>query len=375
MYGLEYYNLLASFMANPPAVFQAMRTGKPYPVKAMFNAGGNTLMSYANQNGILEGIMNLDLAVVFDHYMTPTAQLADYVLPSDYYLERIALRQLDHTAGAVTQQQVMEPVGECKHLYFVIKGLADRMGLAEHFPWQDFEEVINWRIQSTGMTWDEYSQTHIIPPSKMVNPLASECGFATPSGKIELYSSVLEELGYDPLPHYNEPMQSPISSPALAQEYPLTLFAGLRDHHNYLTNLRQIQGLRDKQPWPETYLHPKDVARYGLQHGQWAWVETTTGRIKLLVKADEIQPEGTIRIPHGWWFPELPGGPETGFSGAMLYNDGLVLSDEAWNMDPEQGIVNMRGGMLAKIYPADPPETYTEQAPNPCYYVTRPVNG
>ena len=73
----------------------------------------------------------------------------------------------------------------------------------------------------------------------------------------------------------------------------------------------------------------------------------------LLTKLDVAQPKGTIRVPHGWWMPELPPGLETGFSGAMVFNDALVIPDDEWNTDREQGIPNLRGGLLAKIYPVD----------------------
>ena len=48
-------------------------------------------------------------------------------------------------------------------------------------------------------------------------------GFPTPTGKLELYSTVLEKMGYDPLPYFKEPGESPISTPELAKEYPLVL--------------------------------------------------------------------------------------------------------------------------------------------------------
>lgn len=91
-------------MANPAAVFRAMRTDQPYPVRALLNLGSNALMGYVNQQGILEGLMRQELIVVFDHWLTPTAQLADYVLPADYFLERPALMNQDGAGGAMVQQ-------------------------------------------------------------------------------------------------------------------------------------------------------------------------------------------------------------------------------------------------------------------------------
>lgn len=62
-------------------------------MKALFSVANNTVMSYAGQQGIVEGLMDQDLVVVFENWMTPTAQLADYVLPGDMWAERDLLGQ------------------------------------------------------------------------------------------------------------------------------------------------------------------------------------------------------------------------------------------------------------------------------------------
>ncbi len=362
VYGIEWLDLEASFMANPAAVFRAMRTDQPYPVRALLNLGSNALMGYVNQQGILEGLMRQELIVVFDHWLTPTAQLADYVLPADYFLERPALMNQDGAGGAMVQQQVLQPRGECRSLYALLKGLADRMGLQSYFPWPDDEALLDYRVSRGGKRWKDVESAMFLGDAAQVNPL--ETGFATPTGKIELYSTVLEQLGCDPLPYYKEAAQTPRNAPALAEQYPLTVFVGLRDKANYLTNLRQIKSLRRIDPCPEAYLHPNDAARSGAEDGRWVWLETTHGRMVLRVKCDAVQPEGTVRVPHGWWIPEWKPGWENGLSGAMYFNDALILPDEDWNADAEQGVPNLRGGLLAKVYPVTPEEPLWEKLQN-----------
>ena len=351
VFGKDWLNLFTSFMCNPASVFEAMRGEGPYPVKAFFALGSNALMCYVNQRGAFHGLMNQDLIVVQDHWLTPTAQLADYILPSDYYMERPALRNQDHSPAMNMQQQLFPPLGESRNMYDLLKGLADRMGLSDYFPWKTFKDVLDYRLQKTGKTFDDLKDNPTVLPSKGYDPFTE--GFATPSGKIELYSSVFESLGLDPLPYYREPAQTPISNPELAKEYPLTMFVGVRDKALYLTNYRQIEGMRKHNPYPEAFVHPADAARAGVADGDWIWVETTHDRIMLKTLIDAEQPEGTIRIPHGWWMPELPPGLETGLSGAMLFNDAMILPDDDWNTDREQGIPNLRGGLLAKIYKAE----------------------
>jgi anaerobic selenocysteine-containing dehydrogenase len=196
----------------------------------------------------------------------------------------------------------------------------------------------------------EFEQTPVHMPTILFDPFTSGTGLATPSGKVEINSSVLKALGYDPLPYYKEPEQSPVSNPDLAKEYPLTLFVGLREGPFYHSNLRHITGLRKRLPNPLALLNPDDGDKFGIASGNWIWVETTHGRIRMMAQLDNIQPAGTVRVPHGWWMSEMEPGMETGFSGAMIYNDAMLLSDDPWNLDVEQGLPNLRGGILAKIY-------------------------
>ena len=67
------------------------------------------------------------------------------------------------------------------------------------------------------------------------------------------------------------------------------------------------------------------------------------------VLVDDAQPKGTLRIPHGWWKPEQPAGIAAGLGKAMLHNDGMLFPDDDWNLDPAQGLPNLRGGIHARI--------------------------
>jgi anaerobic selenocysteine-containing dehydrogenase len=351
VYGREYINLLGgSFMAHPAGVFKAMRTGDPYPVKAMFSMANNTLLQYANQQGIHEGLMNLDLFVVHDLFMTSTAQLADYVLPGDAWIERPNLvNGFDVSSWFQTSQKLREAPGECGSVYDFYKNLADRMGFEEYFPWKNQQELLDYRIEKTGMKWNDFAKNMPFFPGPEPKPY-QETGFATPSGKVELASSVLKDLGFDPLPYYAEPGQSPISTPELAKEYPLTLFVGLMEEEYFHTNLRQVAAFRKRNPFPVTMINPETGRKLGITEGDWVYVETTHGKVKMKAGLRNEMPPDLVRIPHGWWFPEQPQG-EPGLSAGWDHSDGAVLSDDDFNLDPEQGLPNMRGGLLCKVYP------------------------
>ena len=338
-YTLDLMGLSCS--AHPTTLFEAMRTSKPYPVKAFFSLANNTVMSYAGMQGIIDAFMNQDLVVVFDTFMTPTAQLADYVLPGDMWAERDVLGPPFDVAPAYTlSQKLVDPKGQRKDYYFVVKGLADRLGYSELFPWKNAIEYYDWRLAPLGLNF-ENAQTKPAIPLKPV----SMGKFLTPSGKIELKSSVLEALGYDPLPYYCEHAEPGVDEVA----YPLIAFAGSRDKCSYNTALHQIPSLRAREPEPELYLNPSDLAAYDLTDDAWVKVSSTQGTVKLLAKSDERQPVGTVRIPHGWWKPEIASGLSQGLSAAMLHNDGMIFPDAEWNLDPEQGLANLRGGIRVNV--------------------------
>ena len=78
----------ASAVCPSPLAFDAMLTGKPYPLKALYCAGGNPIINAQNSRKVLKAFLSLDLSVVADYFMTPTAEFADYVLPATSWLER-----------------------------------------------------------------------------------------------------------------------------------------------------------------------------------------------------------------------------------------------------------------------------------------------
>lgn len=330
-----------SATAHPASVFRAMETGDPYPVKAFFSIGNNTIMSYADQAQAVRGFAACELVVVYEHWMTPTAQLADYVLPGDAWPERDTLGPgIDIAPVSSFNQGFCEPVGECRDWYFAIKGLADRMGQSDAFPWADRYEYFDYVLEGAQTTYFEAYGKPALPKK-----LAAPGRFLTPSGKIELASSVLAKFGCDPLPSYIEHAE-PDWDPG---RYPFVIYAGTRDDWAYNTNHHQIPSLRARGPEPVAFINPHDAEQAELATGMWCRISTSHGSVEMQVLTDEAQPQGTLRIPHGWWKPELPQGLANGLSGAMLCNDGMLFCGEDWNLDPVQGLPNLRGGIHARI--------------------------
>ena len=267
VWGTRYANLVSGcYMANPMSVFKAMVDSDPYPVRAFFAMANNALMAYANTKRVYEGLMKQDLIVSFEHMMTPTAQISDYVLPGDAWLERPSMH-------AGLSEQAMEPPGECKNVTYFWHELAKRMGFGEAFPWKTPEEILNYRLEGSGMTFDQVVEAGRPPNLQRgqapedVHQKYLKTGFATPSGKVELYSSVLEDLGFDPLPYYRE-------GALPTKELPLSLFIGLPDDEYFRTGMRFVPELRHRVKDPTFFMSPGDAENLGIADGEWTSLTT-----------------------------------------------------------------------------------------------------
>ncbi len=337
VWGKPYANIvMGSYMANPSALFRAMADGDPYPVKALFVLGNNTLMSYANMQMIYRGMMNQDLIVAHEHMMTPTAQLADFVLPGDSWLERPHMMDGFGWSNMIrTSERAMQPPGECRGVYEFWRDLAHRMNLGNHFPWETVEDLYTDRLRATGLTWEQFVATYEIYLPKPAFRKYERTGFATPSGKVELKSSILEDLGFDPLPYWRE---GPPDDPA----FPIQLFMGVREDEFFQTGQRFVPELRARKAEPEMFIHAEDARQWDLTHGEWVEVETRNGKVRLRTAIRDDMPRGLIRVPHGWWKPEEQQGKDH-LSGAWTYADAQICPDDEDFLDREQGIPHFKG--------------------------------
>jgi anaerobic selenocysteine-containing dehydrogenase len=288
--------------AHVPAVFKAMRTGEPYPVRAFLVFGNNPLLSYANSKVVFESLQKLEFLMIMDLFMTPSAELADLVLPAASWLEVDAMPAFPYFAeNAALVQQKLAQVGECKQDEIVFAELARRMKLPVGT--EDPKAVYDAQLAGTGITFEALRERGALwrPMSYRKH---EQNGFKTESGKVELYSLALEKLGYAPLPYYAEPPESPVSTPDVAAEFPYVLTSGARIVNFFTSEHRQLPKLRRSHRDPVVELHPFAARRHGIRNGDWVWIETRRGRIRQRAKVtDGIDPR-VINVEFGWWFPE-----------------------------------------------------------------------
>ena len=314
--------------AHPYLAWQAMITGKPYPIRALIVMASNPMLTQANTRMVYTALKNLDLLVVLEEFITPTAMLADYVLPIAGSLEHSMVQ----TNGGVSNVAyggtgVVSPLYQRRTDYAFWYDLALRCGQTEYWPWKTLETAYDYAFAPAGLNWPEFCRTGLYSQQPVYQKYES-AGFTTPSGKVELYSGLLEKLGYDPLPNYS---QANNKSP----DYPLELITGIRHQPYFATEFRQINKLRRVRPEPIVEMGLKTAAQLNLNTGERVWVETPEGRIKHILQPVEMKP-GVVAIEYGWWFPELTA-EEPSLGGVWKSNANLLTRSDIEGCDPILG--------------------------------------
>jgi len=341
MIGGGKYKVLDTAVIHPRHLLDTIMSGQPYPIKALFVMGSNTLLNQTDPVRTARAFRKVDFTVVTDLFMTPTAQMADILLPASSWLENDEVADV-HMGWCVLIRQKVAEIGECRDDKQILFDLARRLGMGDDFPWRDVREYCDWTLQNAGLNFEEFKELGILT-GKMRYRKYEQGGFDTPSGKVELKCSALESMGYDPLPYYVEPPESPYSTPDLFKDYPLIITAGSRIQGYFCSEGRQIPSLRKLNPDPIIEIHPETAGRLGIEDGDWVWIESPRGRIKQRAKlTDGIHP-GVVHAQHGWWFPEKEP-PEYGFTES---NVNLLAADMP--CDPHTGSESLRA-FLGKVY-------------------------
>jgi anaerobic selenocysteine-containing dehydrogenase len=340
-------------ISHGPSMYRAILTGKPYPVRAVITSDSNPMVTQGNTKLVYKALKSLDLYVVIDFWMTPTAELADYVLPPACWLERPTIFDQAGYGNYVFAAEAPLPniiPGEYEHMvdFDIYRELATRLGQGDLWPWKNEAEFYDDMLKPTGYTHKEYAnQVHYEHKVQQWKKY-EETGFGTPTGKVELYSTILEKLGYDPLPRYREPAETPVSDPELAKEYPLVLITGGRFNPMYHSEWRQIDSARRRRPYPLLHIHPDTAAKLDIAEGDWVWIESPRGRVRQKAFLfSGIKPD-VVHAEHGWWYPELPG-EEPWLHGVWECNINVLTDDDPDVCDPLTGAWPLRTAMC-RVY-------------------------
>ncbi|MBN1322159.1 MAG: molybdopterin-dependent oxidoreductase [Thermoleophilia bacterium] len=333
---------------RPHHVLTAILEERPYPVRLLGVFDSNPMLTWSDSRRVYEALKKVGFLFVADLIMTPTAALADIVLPAASYLETDAVLVAGSGTGGfhLEPQQKVVQIGECRSDLEIICALAEKLGLGEYFA-PDLQTLLDDYLQPMGMTFDELRRHPGVVSSTVQYRKYRKKGFNTPSGKAELYSSLCEQWGYEALPVYHEPEETPFSAPELLKEYPLVL---TNTHEaNYVHSQdRYLDQVRRNKPEPLVSIHPDTAAALGVGEGDAVFIENKRGRIKQNATLDTGIDPRVVSVGYGWWFPERDESELFGWDEANLN----VLTDDSPPHSPEMGSPKMRG-FLCKVYKAE----------------------
>jgi len=278
---------------SPQDFYRAILEGVPYRPRGLLGFGTNLLLAHADPRRGREALSRLEFYAHADLFMSPTAELADIVLPVASCFERESLRLgFEISAGAQSlvqyRQAVVPAIGEARSDTEVIFDLARRLGLDQQFWNGDIEAAYRHQLTPSGLTLERLKaepagiQMPLTPVySKHARPDAKGVtrGFGTPSRKVEFWSETLQDHGYSPLPDFVETRTSPFTRPDLAGRFPLVLTCA-KPTVFCQTQHRSLPSLRQRSMDPEVEVHPDAAAARGLVEGAWIRLETPSGAMR-----------------------------------------------------------------------------------------------
>jgi anaerobic selenocysteine-containing dehydrogenase len=308
------------------------------------------LVSQAGAAAGREALARLDFLVWADLFMTPTASLADVVLPVSSAWEREGLRVgfgPTHEGEQLVQLKpaAVAPRGEARSDTWIACELAKRLGLGKQFFDGDVDAGHRFALEPSGVTLEALraNPRGVRVPIEIGYRRYATRGFATPSKRVEIYASQFLDHGYAPLPGYVEPAVSPVSRPDLAARYPLVLTSAkvVQFCHSQHRNLPR---LRRHSPDPLVELHPSAAQARGIGADDWVDVETPRATMRARAKLNPALAPEVLAAQFGWWQAcqplELPGYAAEG-DGSANYNN-LIDADIA---DPISGTMALRSSL------------------------------
>lgn len=272
--------------------------GKPYPVKALIVVGGNPIVTGPNASHQRKAYKKLDLVVVFDLFMTETAKMANIFLPATSCLERDSFKIRDRIY--LTPKVIPERGNAWPEWRFWFE-LVKKMGYAKEFPWTTLDEAIDEHLAPIKVTASDLRKNFngVDYPAKSGNKNIGEINVKTPSGKIEFHSQTLADAGYNPIPDYVEPHESPANK-ELRTRYPLLMTSGARIPYYFHSQFRNLPSLRAKFPEPLVEINPSDASYLGISEGSVVSITSLRGSIRAKARLVKGLNSGIVAMSHGW---------------------------------------------------------------------------
>lgn len=302
--------------------------------------GTNLIFTLPDIRNTLKAIDNLDLLVVIDTMPMEITGYADVVLPECTYLERYDMvRTSKHrNANLALRMPAIEPMYDSKPGWWMVKKLGQKLGLGEFFKYSDIEEVLDWQLKQVGSSLRELEKKGVINFPRETEDLFYAPGqdvvFETNTGKIELYATSFEALGFDPLPKYTKHPEPPEGFYRLNYgRAPMHTFSRTANNPN-LTDLMDENTI---------WINPKVAKINGLQNDQYIWLENQDGIVSsfpIKVRITERIRFDSVYMVHGFGHKneKLTRAHGRGASDTELITNVMI--------DPLMGGTGMRGNFV-----------------------------
>jgi len=299
-----HYGIIPRLMTTAPSFFRkAVLEDTPYPVRGYYGMCTNPMVAWADSKVTYEAFKSLDFAAVAEIFMTPTAAMADIVLPVAHQYEMNDIGHYGIGHGMIlARPKVVDPPEECWPDMKIVNELGKRVSPPELWH-ENHEEFLEDLVRPAGLTYREFVEKGYLKGPDSIRTYETK-GFQTPTGKVELRLSTAEKFKLKPLPEFTGFPEE--DDP----DYPLLIISA-KSRYFLHSSYRWVTKLREKRPHPLVEIHPDTAARYGIADGDEVVIETKYGAItQRACVTDNIHPR-VVSAAIGWWFPE--GSPETQF--------------------------------------------------------------
>lgn len=300
--------------SHASGLVRSVLNADPYRIRGFIIHGGSLLTSWPQASIWRKTLSDLDFLVCIDRQLTADAAYADIVLPATTMFEINSYM----VYGPIfrLREKLIEPVGEARNDYLIMTELAERLGYGHLFPRTE-EELIRYVLNGSGYAIEDIRKAGgwIKIPTPMMEYKKWEKGrlrkdgnpgFDTPTGKFEIWSSVLEEYGYEPLPKYTEVKEGPLANPKLAEQYPLVFNSGARPQTDFRSQHHGIEGLVKDNPEPTIEINTQDAETRGIETGDLVEVRTARGAVPFRARVTGDIVEGAVECNMGGGTPVGP---------------------------------------------------------------------
>ncbi len=267
----------------------------PYPLKALIAYRLDPLMSIPDTNLTKKALSKLDLIVTIDIHYSDIAWYSDVILPESTYLERMdCVQQANGLKPQMfLRRKAVPPRYDTREGAMILKQIGERIGIGDYFPYADMEELVRWQLEGTGFTLEDFDKTGFVAytDKQILWDRNNGLKFKTPSRKVELRSSLLEEAGFASFPDYES-----MPAPPEGQFRLITGRNALHTHVSTQNNPYLNEIMAENLLW----INSARAAQLGIKNGDLVTVTSRqgSGQIRAFL-TEHIHPEAVFMV-HGF---------------------------------------------------------------------------